>query len=331
MNGFNQKFENKQSMSAKNYTRLYRLASDKPVEDGGGGAGIAAQKSGPGDVACNALDDILPDDGFVIEELSDCGKDKSMPSDGRKSSDPVGVNHVLPTECLTVSKSEAAITGELYPGRPLCRPRILFKNGKDGEGWNERCEKDYRYHRSHSPGLFTVQCACKRPKLLGITVMNRSESISTALTSLLSRFPVLPTVCLYDNACNFSQSTRLRLPWVLEETQIVTDRFHYKSHKCASVMDPDTYPVCDDLHTSGAEALNRRWAASKNHIRYLAGDNLVPFLYARALFLNLRARVREKKKASDIEDFDINGILNEELPCRCERFLRAVDDDTRSK
>lgn len=149
--------------------------------------------------------------------------------------------------------------------------------------------------------------------------MRESESIATALTALISRFNVLPRVTFYDNACNFVRSVRLRLPWVLEESNILTDRFHYRSHRCSSLFDPDSFPFCDGLQTSGAEALNRRWAASRNSIRYLTGDNLVPFLYARAIFLNLRARARTRFGVQDVEDADINGMLDEILPCACRR------------
>ena len=174
--------------------------------------------------------------------------------------------HETSTNTVVVSKSTASKCGELYPGRPIVRPRVTFINGSRGEGWNEQCNKDYRHHASHSPGLFTVQCVCTRPKLLGVTVMRHSESISTALTALLTRFPSLPRVVFYDNSCNFARSVRLRLPSFFETTDVLSDRFHYKGHRCCSLFDPDSYPHCDELMTSGAEALNARLSASRSHI-----------------------------------------------------------------
>lgn len=58
----------------------------------------------------------------------------------------------------TVANSEPARTVELYPGRRLIRARMTFKNetGLEAHGV---CQKDYRHSLSHSPGLFTVQCA----------------------------------------------------------------------------------------------------------------------------------------------------------------------------
>lgn len=66
---------------------------------------------------------------------------------------------VVSDEPSTVADSEAAKYAELYPGRPLLRPRIRFKNASSGEGWNEEFSKQYRFHASHSPGLFnTTMC-----------------------------------------------------------------------------------------------------------------------------------------------------------------------------
>lgn len=87
------------------------------------------------------------------------------------------------------------------------------------------------------------------------------------------------------------------------------------------MFDPDTFAQCDGLQTSGAESLNRRFAASRNHIRYLAGDNLVPFIYAKTVFLNLRTRARQNFDTEDIEDIDVNALFDEIVPCRCVRCL----------
>lgn len=242
-----------------------------------------------------------------------------------------GISCYAEEKCTTVSNSAAARSGELFPGRPLVRPRICFKNASSGEGWNTECSKSYRHRASHTPGLFAIMCVCNRPKILGVSVMAESESISTALSTLLTRFSILPDVTFYDNGCNFARSVRLRLPWVLNETTVLMDRFHYRSHRCCSLFDPDTFQFCDTLLTSGAEALNRRLAASRTHIRYLSGENLIPFLYVRTLFLNLRARLRQDSNKDDIEDSDIQLYFNEIVPCTCarctEKTMKKVDQN----
>lgn len=148
---------------------------------------------------------------------------------------------------IPISKSEAGKTGDLFPRRGLVRPRITFAAARGGSEKTDECSKDYRRAPSHSPGLFTVQCACQHPKLLRVTVMSANESLSTALTAVLSRFPKLPPLVFYDNACNIATSTNLRLAWVSEQTLFLCDRFHYRTHKCTSIFDPDVYRQCDTL------------------------------------------------------------------------------------
>ena len=249
----------------------------------------------------------------------------STPSALNEASEPQMAPHDA-TE-LTVANSTTALCGELYPGRPLVRPRILFKNNSYSEVFTDECSKYYRFHASHTPGLFTLQCVCNRPKILGVTVMRESESICTALSSLLSQFKILPDVVFYDNSCNFVRSTALRIPWIFENTYVFSDRFHYRSHKCCSLFDPDTFPQCDELVTSGADSLNRRWAASRNHIRYLSGRNLIPFLYSKTVFMNLGARVRKEIEKEDVEDCDIAAIFDRVVPCSWKRcVVRAVSE-----
>lgn len=153
---------------------------------------------------------------------------------------------------FTVCESEAAECGDLFPGRPLLRQRVFFKNSKK-EGWREECAKDYRSSPFHSPGLLSAQCACEHPKLLGVSVMDESESISTAINSIAARFSPLPRIVYYDNACNLTKSVALRFRWMFSETTFVCDRFHYAGHKCPGLFDPDTHNRCDKIPKSGAE------------------------------------------------------------------------------
>lgn len=112
---------------------------------------------------------------------------------------------------------------------------------------------------------------------------------------------------------------------MLDKTDVLSDRFHYRSHKCSSLFDPDIFSFCDGLMTSVAESLNRRLAASRNHIRYLFGDNLVPFPYSRIIFLNLRMRIRQQFDKEDVEYIDIYSLFEKIVPLHCSRCaIRAV-------
>lgn len=130
---------------------------------------------------------------------------------------------------------------------------------------------------------------------------------------------MLPPITFYDNACNLTKSVNLRVHWVKEKTLFLCDRFHYRTHKCSSIFDPDVYRQCDNLSTSGAESLNRQFSASRRHVRFLAGENLVPFIYVRSLFLNIRAHLRDKYQQADVEDSDLISFANTKMPCGCSR------------
>ena len=108
---------------------------------------------------------------------------------------------------------EASRTCQLFPAHPFVWPCIDFGREKRSENL-KTCRKTYRKSDAHSPGIFTVQCVCRYPKLVGVSVMDECEGVSTALSVLLSRFKMLPNVCYYDNGCTMLESVVLHLPWV---------------------------------------------------------------------------------------------------------------------
>lgn len=216
---------------------------------------------------------------------------------------------------------EASRTGELFPGRPEVRPRVDFGRSSRFEN-KQTCRKNYKASSTFSPGLFTVQCVCSNPNLLGLSVMLECEGISTALSALLSRFKALPRVCYYDNAYNMAKSVVLRFPWVSDECIIVCDRFHYKGHICNSVWDPDSYASCRAQASSGAESINRLWSMSKTHLRFLDPQNLMPFLAIRAAFINVRSMIRQKNRTSDIKESAFRKFVQSQWTCSCSRCIQ---------
>ncbi len=147
------------------------------------------------------------------------------------------------------------------------------------------------------------------------------------MSVVLSRFRKLPRALFYNNTCNFSKSAILRCPWIFHATKVCVDRFHFRSHKCCSSFDPDSYPVLDDLKTSGAEAINSRIAESRKNIRFLNGANLTPFLAAKCLFINLRAHYRQKTGVWDAEDADLFAMGRRLLLCGCSGCAQNVTED----
>ena len=206
----------------------------------------------------------------------------------------------------------------MFPGRPVVRSGLNF--GQDGKDNNSKhSQKNYKKSETHLTRIFTFQCVCQYSKVIGISIMLEMEGVSTSLSSLLSRFKHLPRVCYYDNVCNMLKSVILNVPWVNNKCLIVCDRFHYKSHTCSSVCDPDSYISCSEQATSRAESVNHLWAFSKSHLRFLKPSNGMPFMAARAVLINVRARIRERTRKSDINPKMLLKHLQDTLLCSLQR------------
>lgn len=139
-----------------------------------------------------------------------------------------------PTDNSVATSTTARIDKSAYvfPGRKRCRDGISFDSIDKQE-----CTKHYFKGRNSAvPSFLTVQCACAHPKLLVFVVLRRCESISAALSSVLTNFPVPPRVIWYDNACNTYDSGILRIPWLLRWSRLVVDIFHYTSHNYCNIL-----------------------------------------------------------------------------------------------
>lgn len=106
---------------------------------------------------------------------------------------------------------------------------------------------------------------------------------------------------------------------MFERTLYVCDRFHYAGHKWSGLFDSDTHKKCEKVPTSGAQAINMQWRTSRKHIRFLSAEYLVPFLYFRMLFLNIRAHLRHTSKGADVENKDVISFADKFILCSCDR------------
>ena len=89
------------------------------------------------------------------------------------------------------------------------------------------------------------------------------------------------------------------------------DRFHYAAHTCNSNCDPSSYGSCRTHATSGSESLNHLWKYSKCDLRFLLPENLVPFLAARATFINVRVAIREERRKFVITMKEFRNFVKE--------------------
>lgn len=203
-------------------------------------------------------------------------------------------------------------TGVCFPGRPALRPGIRFEHGE-----SVTCNKFYPTSKRFTNGVLTVQCCCPYPKLLGFVILQQPESTAMALTSILTHFSIPPANIFYDNGCNLYASTVLRTPWLLHLSNIYVDRFHYRTHKCASLFDASTYLHLDSCHTSSAESFNSRLKSVIGFVRYLKGTNYMTFLRARFAMLNLAVMFRSQLNKPDLEDHTLQNFFAETIECRC--------------
>ena len=151
----------------------------------------------------------------------------------------------------------AEATGQLFPSNLIVRPFISFGPGSRKEN-SESCRQNLQASKSHSPGIFIVQCVCGCPKLISVSGVEECEVTSTALSILLFHFKRLPKVWYYDDSCNLVKSIVLHVPWINKDCIIVSGRFHYRGHNCSAVYDPDSYGITKKPSASGAESINQQ-------------------------------------------------------------------------
>ena len=226
-------------------------------------------------------------------------------------------------QCTNDEEDESEKTGMSFPGRKQYRPMMTFDQKE-----SKQCGKRYPKSRNHSAGVLTVQCSCSNPKLIGYIVMTRAESTSLALSAVLMFLQILPEYIFYDNACNMMASAVLRIPWLMLLCYVLVDRFHYKSHTCSRLFDPDQYQALHKIKTSSTESIAARIKRSLYHMRYLKGEALVVFLNVRFALLNLVSNYFETYKNKDIEDANLELFFQSVVDCDCQacRLANSFDE-----
>jgi hypothetical protein len=98
--------------------------------------------------------------------------------------------------------------GVFFPGRPVVRTlkRVELRSAKE-----EQCSKDYQANSRLGNGLVLFWCG-KHRVCLGWVLLQSAESLEIVYTTLLTRFPVLPKIVCYDNACNLAEYCYNRAP-----------------------------------------------------------------------------------------------------------------------
>lgn len=104
------------------------------------------------------------------------------------------------------------------------------------------------------------------------------------------------------------------------------DRFHCQHHSCLEYFNPSMYPCIEHMKTMGAESINARIKKAKHHMRYLRGDNFVPYLRVRFALLNLKASFQALYSRADPEEEDLPQYYRDNVICTCEGCVQISSE-----
>lgn len=149
--------------------------------------------------------------------------------------------------------TEPAATGVFMPGRDQCRAEAYAKGDTTSCG---TCEKGFASSDKFSDGALTICCAFSHPKILGFVVLDRKESPQVLINALLSRFPRLPRYLVCDFACGVVRCAMVKLPWMLRDLSVVSDRCHVCNHTCSHFFNAKSYGEMDFKNTLTHEQRN---------------------------------------------------------------------------
>lgn len=143
------------------------------------------------------------------------------------------------------------------------------------------------------------------------------ESISAALSSVLTHFEVPPRRIWYDNGCNTFDCAITRIPWFLRWSMFMVDRFHFTGHTCSNIYNGDLYKKLDLDRSTAAEIINAIIDKGTSHITYIDGTNVIPFMRVLFATRNETAMVKDITGKEDVEDMDVAQKYREQLKCLC--------------
>ena len=134
-----------------------------------------------------------------------------------------------PDDHLTFSSltDEMLKTGVCFPGRPaiaVCHTSVI----NHGES-SSSCQKNYSHSTRLGAGVVLFWCE-KHRTCIGWVLLPKSESCEIVFTTLVTRFPILPKIIVYDNACNLSDYCLNRAPSLFKDSIFLVDAFHFAGH-----------------------------------------------------------------------------------------------------
>ncbi|OSX76601.1 hypothetical protein BU14_0184s0028 [Porphyra umbilicalis] len=159
------------------------------------------------------------------------------------------------------------------------------------------CRHKWLTSETFMPGIENFLCLCGL--LIGYDFLDKAESPSHVLASLVQRFPLLPKVVYFDTACQLARNAARRVPWLVNESSMACslDRPHNvkHQHKCSRIFDADAYPSRSVRHsTACAESRHSINKAYKTHLAHLRQDHFIIQMRLLAATINLRVKMRRE-------------------------------------
>jgi hypothetical protein len=101
-----------------------------------------------------------------------------------------------------------AFLGVYFPGRPIVRNVKTVSFAKKDV---QQCTKFYQSNTRLGSGVVLFWCA-KHRVCLGWVFLQSAESLEVVYNTILTRFPEIPRIICYDNACNLAEYCYNRAP-----------------------------------------------------------------------------------------------------------------------
>ena len=156
---------------------------------------------------------------------------------------------------------------------------------------DEGCFNNAKKNGRLGAGVLLFWCA-DHSMCLGWILMPSAESPRLVFDVLCSRFPKMPEVLIYDNACNLFEYSHNRAPALFKDTLFLSDGFHWLNHvNCSSSFDASSYRMLlKGIASVTHEIKNSSLAPLKVTAPFMRYDSFMETLTAVVANLNFRQK-----------------------------------------
>jgi len=206
------------------------------------------------------------------------------------------------------------------PRRTRSRRRLALQT--PGEDDNDRCAKSFPNRSDLTAGVFNV--VCPHVFTLGFRVMFTAESVGHALSVILERFPLIPSVVFYDVAGKLDRNAMRRVRTIAwdHNVKFVLDRTHSETHPCSPIFFPDeALSLTSGVATQAAEVQHSISIKFRSHLAYMTPSTFMSHRIVQLALMNLTAsyKLAHPEAKGEYHDADLTTLLHTKVATRCER------------